>query len=97
MHGKHLSEFAKNDFDEATANKWGKPFGFLHVSNSPGLRKVHCLIRIQVNFNSKENTLIAIDFGCIKEVPDGIYYPYFELARTEVFRMNIISWSNCTI
>jgi len=28
--------------------------------------------------------LIAIDFGCIKEVPDSFYVPYFELAIPEV-------------
>ena len=28
-----------------------------------------------------ENELIAIDFGCIKEVPNSFYIPYFELAK----------------
>jgi len=25
--------------------------------------------------------LIVIDFGCVKEIPDNFYIPYFELAR----------------
>ena len=30
-----------------------------------------------------ENNLIAIDFGCIKKVPEEFYTPYFELAEPE--------------
>ncbi|MCG8889153.1 AarF/ABC1/UbiB kinase family protein, partial [Tenacibaculum finnmarkense] len=32
---------------------------------------------------SKENDLIVIDFGCMKEVPQNFYTPYFELAKRE--------------
>jgi hypothetical protein len=32
-----------------------------------------------------EGSLIAIDFGCIKEIPNSFYTPYFELARVEIF------------
>ena len=31
----------------------------------------------------ESGNLIAIDFGCIKEVPDEFYIPYFELAKKE--------------
>ena len=34
--------------------------------------------------------LIAIDFGCIKEVPDAFYIPYFELARKEIIENDVI-------
>jgi len=27
---------------------------------------------------------VAIDFGCIKQVPEEFYVPYFELAKPEV-------------
>ena len=47
--------------------------GLLHADPHPGNFLV-----------SKNNTLIAIDFGCIKEVPDEFYIPYFELAKKEV-------------
>ena len=33
---------------------------------------------------SSEGTLVAIDFGCIKKVPDEFYNPYFELAEREI-------------
>ena len=31
----------------------------------------------------KFGALIAIDFGCIKRIPDAFYIPYFELAKVE--------------
>jgi len=86
MHGKHLSEFAKTDFDEATGNKLGQALWDFYMYQIHGLRKVHADPHPGNFLISKENTLIAIDFGCIKEVPDEFYYPYFELARTEVLQ-----------
>ena len=32
----------------------------------------------------KNNKLVAIDFGCIKQVPQEFYVPYFELAQPSV-------------
>jgi predicted unusual protein kinase regulating ubiquinone biosynthesis (AarF/ABC1/UbiB family) len=32
----------------------------------------------------KNDKLVAIDFGCIKQVPEDFYVPYFELAKPEV-------------
>jgi predicted unusual protein kinase regulating ubiquinone biosynthesis (AarF/ABC1/UbiB family) len=31
----------------------------------------------------KDSNLIAIDFGCIKNIPEDFYIPYFELASIE--------------
>jgi len=28
--------------------------------------------------------LIAIDFGCVKQIPEEFYFPYFELAKPEI-------------
>ena len=46
--------------------------GLLHADPHPG----NFLI-------DKEANLIAIDFGCMKEVPDDFYVPYFDLAKKE--------------
>jgi len=32
---------------------------------------------------SEDKELIALDFGCIKVIPDSFYVPYFELATNE--------------
>ena len=47
------------------------------------LRKVHADPHPGNFLINKENQLIALDFGCIKEVPNDFYVPYFELAKKE--------------
>ena len=46
--------------------------GFYHADPHPG----NFLI-------SEEGDLIALDFGCMKEIPEEFYVPYFELAKKE--------------
>ena len=47
------------------------------------LKKVHADPHPGNFMVSENNDLIAIDFGCMKEVPDDFYVPYFELAKKE--------------
>ncbi|MBO0592160.1 AarF/ABC1/UbiB kinase family protein [Cellulophaga sp. E16_2] len=86
MNGLHLSEFAKTDFSAAEGNKLGQALWDFYMYQIHGLRKVHADPHPGNFLVSKENTLIAIDFGCIKEVPDEFYIPYFELAKQEVIQ-----------
>ncbi|WP_158975888.1 AarF/ABC1/UbiB kinase family protein [Cellulophaga sp. L1A9] len=84
MNGLHLSEFAKTSFTAAEGNKLGQALWDFYMFQIHGLRKVHADPHPGNFLVSKSNTLIAIDFGCIKEVPDEFYIPYFELAKKEV-------------
>ncbi|MFI8602972.1 ABC1 kinase family protein [Cellulophaga baltica] len=84
MYGMHLSEFAKTDFSVAEGNTLGQALWDFYMFQIHGLRKVHADPHPGNFLVSKDNTLIAIDFGCIKEVPDEFYIPYFELAKKEV-------------
>ncbi|WP_405247241.1 ABC1 kinase family protein [Cellulophaga sp. Asnod2-G02] len=84
MNGMHLSEFAKTDFSAAEGNTLGQALWDFYMFQIHGLRKVHADPHPGNFLVSKNNTLIAIDFGCIKEVPDEFYIPYFELAKKEV-------------
>jgi len=84
MNGMHLSEFAKTDFSAAKGNTLGQALWDFYMFQIHGLRKVHADPHPGNFLVSKNNTLIAIDFGCIKEVPDEFYIPYFELAKKEV-------------
>ena len=84
MYGVHLSEFAKTDFSAAEGNTLGQALWDFYMFQIHGLRKVHADPHPGNFLVSKDNTLIAIDFGCIKEVPDEFYIPYFELAKKEV-------------
>ena len=84
MNGLHLSEFAKTDFNSQLGNKLGQALWDFYMFQIHGLRKVHADPHPGNFLVSKNETLIAIDFGCIKEVPDEFYIPYFELAKKEV-------------
>ena len=84
MNGTHLSEFTQRPFSKEVGDKLGQTLWDFYMYQMHGLRKVHADPHPGNFLVSEENTLIAIDFGCIKEVPDEFYIPYFELARTEV-------------
>ncbi|MDF4222398.1 AarF/ABC1/UbiB kinase family protein [Maribacter sp. M208] len=84
MTGMHLSEFTKTGFSQATGDKLGQALWDFYMFQIHGLRKVHADPHPGNFLISKNEELIAIDFGCIKEVPDSFYVPYFELARPEV-------------
>lgn len=83
MTGKHLSEFTKTNFSKETGDKLGQALWDFYMFQIHGLRKVHADPHPGNFLVNDENELIAIDFGCIKEVPDSFYVPYFELAKTE--------------
>lgn len=83
MKGKHLSEFAKTDFSPEVGNTLGQSLWDFYMYQIHGLRKVHADPHPGNFLVSKNDELIAIDFGCIKEIPDEFYVPYFELAQKE--------------
>lgn len=81
MEGVHLSEF--NNDDPEVANALGQALWDFYMYQMHVLRKLHADPH-PGNFKvSKSNELIVIDFGCIKEVPNEFYVPYFELSKEE--------------
>ncbi len=80
MSGQHLSEFAKTDFSQETGNKLGQTLWDFYMFQMHGLKAVHADPHPGNFLISKDEELIAIDFGCIKEIVDEFYQPYFELA-----------------
>ncbi|MEM6895091.1 MAG: AarF/ABC1/UbiB kinase family protein [Bacteroidota bacterium] len=83
MGGIHLGEFAQTDFEADLGNKLGQALWDFYMFQIHQLRKVHADPHPGNFLISPEETLIAIDFGCIKEIPDEFYIPYFELAQEE--------------
>jgi predicted unusual protein kinase regulating ubiquinone biosynthesis (AarF/ABC1/UbiB family) len=83
MTGQHLSEFAKTDFTQETGNKLGQTLWDFYMFQMHGIKAVHADPHPGNFLISKEEELIAIDFGCIKEIVDEFYQPYFELAVPE--------------
>ncbi len=83
MHGKHLSTFCAENTDQEKAEKVGQTLWDFYMFQIHKLRKVHADPH-PGNFLVSENAdLIAIDFGCMKAIPEDFYIPYFELAIRE--------------
>lgn len=84
MDGMHLSEFAKTDFTQEEGDLLGQTLWNFYMFQMHKLHKVHADPHPGNFLVSPEKELIAIDFGCIKEVPQEFYVPYFELADHSV-------------
>ena len=83
MTGIHLSEFTQNNVDNRDANKVGQALWDFYMFQMHVLRRVHADPHPGNFLVDVDTNLIAIDFGCVKEVPDEFYVPYFELAKPE--------------
>ena len=83
MTGVHLSEWAKTNDDQAKANKVGQALWDFYMYQMHSLKAVHADPHPGNFLIDEETKLIAIDFGCIKQVPEEFYVPYFELAKKE--------------
>lgn len=83
MHGEHISEYVKHDNNQKVLNKLGQALWDFYMYQIHVLKKVHADPHPGNFLVSKENDLIALDFGCIKIIPDNFYIPYFELATNE--------------
>ena len=84
MEGEHLSDFTSFNSDQNKANKLGQALWDFYMYQIHILKKVHADPHPGNFLVSKEGDLIALDFGCMKEVPTEFYLPYFELAKKEV-------------
>ncbi|MEO9891705.1 AarF/UbiB family protein [Aurantibacter sp.] len=89
MNGLHLSEFAKTNFSQELGDKLGQTLWDFYMFQIHFLRKVHADPHPGNFLVSNQNNLIAIDFGCMKSVPDEFYNPYFELAKKQVLNNDI--------
>ncbi|MFY0605050.1 MAG: AarF/ABC1/UbiB kinase family protein [Flavobacteriaceae bacterium] len=83
MKGEHLSEFTAYNKDQELSNKLGQALWDFYMHQLHNLRKVHADPHPGNFLISKEGDLIALDFGCMKTIPNEFYVPYFELAKEE--------------
>lgn len=84
MEGEHLSEFTAYNENQELSNKIGQALWDFYMFQIHNVRKVHADPHPGNFLVSKEGQLIALDFGCMKTIPDSFYIPYFELAKPEV-------------
>ncbi|MDO6852859.1 AarF/UbiB family protein [Cellulophaga lytica] len=90
MTGEHLSEFTAHNTNQNKANIIGQALWDFYMYQMHVLRKVHADPHPGNFLISKEGNLIALDFGCIKEVPSNFYTPYFELAKPEIINNPVL-------
>ncbi len=83
MKGEHLSEFTAYNMDQEKANQLGQALWDFYMFQIHKLRKVHADPHPGNFLVSKDGKLIALDFGCMKTIPNEFYIPYFELAKPE--------------
>lgn len=83
MEGEHLSEFTSYNTNQELSNQLGQALWDFYMFQIHKLKKVHADPHPGNFLISKNGELIALDFGCMKTIPDDFYVPYFELAKTE--------------
>ena len=84
MSGKHLSEFTKLKTNQDVADKIGQALWDFYMYQIHVLKKVHADPHPGNFLVNEENQLVALDFGCMKQIPNEFYTPYFELIDKKV-------------
>ncbi|WP_264525108.1 ABC1 kinase family protein [Flavobacterium sp. N502536] len=84
MSGIHLSEFTAKNTDREVGDKIGQALWDFYMYQIHVLRKVHADPHPGNFLVDENNQLIALDFGCMKQIPDDFYVPYFELINKNV-------------
>ncbi len=80
MDGIHLSEFVAKNENQNAANTLGQALWDFYMYQIHILKRIHADPHPGNFLVDEDHNLIAIDFGCIKHVPQDFYVPYFELA-----------------
>ncbi len=82
MQGKHLSEHAAQESSSQEQNDLlGQTLWDFYMFQIHVLKKVHADPHPGNFLINSAFKLIALDFGCVKEIPDEFYEPYFELPK----------------
>jgi len=84
--GLHLKEFLKTNPSQELRNKIGQALWDFYNFQQHELKAVHADPHPGNFLITPEEKLGVIDFGCIKEMPDDFYEPFFSLISTDVIK-----------
>ncbi|MCV9934232.1 AarF/ABC1/UbiB kinase family protein [Flavobacterium sp. LS1R47] len=84
MTGIHLSEYTAKKPNQEESNLIGQALWDFYMYQIHILRKVHADPHPGNFLVNDKNQLVALDFGCMKQIPNDFYIPYFELINKEV-------------
>ncbi|MFH6969108.1 ABC1 kinase family protein [Flavobacterium sp. FlaQc-28] len=90
MTGIHLSEFTAKNKDQKVGDEIGQALWDFYMYQIHVLRKVHADPHPGNFLVDDQNQLIALDFGCMKQIPDDFYTPYFELINKNVITDQVL-------
>ncbi|MCC9071478.1 AarF/ABC1/UbiB kinase family protein [Flavobacterium sp. F-65] len=84
MTGIHLSEYTAKSRSQEESDTIGQALWDFYMYQIHVLRKVHADPHPGNFLVNDKNQLVALDFGCMKQIPNDFYIPYFELINKEV-------------
>jgi predicted unusual protein kinase regulating ubiquinone biosynthesis (AarF/ABC1/UbiB family) len=84
MTGIHLSEFTNSKPNQEISNNVGQALWDFYMYQVHVLKKVHADPHPGNFLVNEKNQLVALDFGCMKIIPNDFYTPYFELINKKV-------------
>lgn len=84
MTGIHLSEYTAKNSNQESADAIGQALWDFYMYQIHILRKVHADPHPGNFLVNDQNKLVALDFGCMKKIPNDFYVPYFELIDKKV-------------
>lgn len=82
--GLHMKEFLKTQPSQELKNKIGQALWDFYNYQQHELRAVHADPHPGNFMITPDEKLGVIDFGCIKEMPDDFYIPFFSLISSDV-------------
>ncbi|MDB5286135.1 MAG: transporter [Mucilaginibacter sp.] len=85
LEGKHLREYLATNPSQESRDLIGQALWDFYNFQQHELRAVHADPHPGNFMITTDGKLGAIDFGCIKEMPDDFYYPFFSLTSTNLF------------
>ena len=85
IEGLHLKEFLQTNPSQEVRNKIGQALWDFYNYQQHEMRKVHADPHPGNFIITNDNKLGVIDFGCIKEMPDDFYEPFFSLTSNNLF------------
>jgi predicted unusual protein kinase regulating ubiquinone biosynthesis (AarF/ABC1/UbiB family) len=84
LEGQHLKEFLATNPSQGLRNQIGQALWDFYNFQQHELRAVHADPHPGNFMITPEGKLGVIDFGCIKEMPEDFYYPFFSLTSTNL-------------
>lgn len=85
LEGKHLKEFMATNPSQELRDQIGQALWDFYNFQQHEMRAVHADPHPGNFLITPAGKLGAIDFGCIKVMPDDFYYPFFSLTSTDLF------------